>query len=932
MSAFASRHIGSDAAEQRQMLDYLQCSDVNQLVAETIPAPILNSQPIELAEPLGEHEALHELRELTASNKVLQSLYGQGYSPCRIPLPIKRNLLENPGWYTAYTPYQAEISQGRLEMLLNFQQVIQDLTAMEVSGASLLDDATASAEAMQMIARCNPAGVKAGKSFFVDAANHPQIIAVMRTRARYMGVELVVAARDTLSSEQHFGALLAYPDSCGQISDLRPAIEALHAHSALVAVSCELLALCLAVPPGELGADMVVGSAQRLGMPLGFGGPHAAFLACRSAHQRQLPGRLISVSKDKDGRVALRMALQTREQHIRRQKATSNICTAQALPAIVSAAYAIYHGPEGVRAIAEGVHARAQQLEQLLAARGYANANSQYFDCLCLSTGEHTRAIAQSLLDAGFLVRVHDQSHICLSVNELLAPADLERIAEQFPQLTPLPNTKPTIKIGAPRQSSYLQHPVFARYHSETKFMRYLKRLRDKDIALDRSMIALGSCTMKLNAACELEPILWSQLADIHPYAPKSHCLGYHKLFNDLSATLCKLTGFHAFSFQPNSGAQGEYSGLLAIRRYHEQRGEAQRDVCLIPSSAHGTNPASAVMAGLTVVAIASDAQGNIDLADVAAKIEQYGARLAAMMITYPSTHGVFESAIGAICAQVHAAGGQVYLDGANYNAQVALTKPADIGFDVMHINLHKTFCIPHGGGGPGMGPIGVREHLCPFLPQNPNNAACEHAVASAAYGSAMILPISWMYLRAMGAEGLRRATEAAILHANYLAARLQEHYPILYRGDQGRIAHECIIDIRGIKQSSGVTAEDVAKRLIDYGFHAPTLSFPVADTLMIEPTESEDLAELDRFCAAMIAIRQEIAAVEAGTWSRDSNPLRNAPHHPDMLLEDWQQPYSKQEAYHPLGNHDGKFWPPVSRVDNVYGDRNLFCSCPAWQ
>ena len=932
MRDFCSRHIGSTSAEQEQMLGALGCQDIAELIEQSIPAEVYNQQKLSFPEALSEAAALEKLRQLTSANKVLHSLYGQGYSPCHLPAAIKRNLLEHPGWYSAYTPYQAEISQGRLEMLLNFQQLVADLCAMEVAGASLLDDASAGAEAMLMLARCNPSAVKAGRGFFIDAANHPQIIAVTQTRARYFGFACQVGNREDMQPQQHFGALLAYPDSHGQIDDLRPYIEALHQHQAQVAVSCELLALCLCTPPGELGADLVIGSAQRLGMPMGFGGPHAAFIACRSAAQRQLPGRLISVSKDLDGRVALRMALQTREQHIKRQRATSNICTAQALPAMVAAAYAIFHGAEGLRNIAHNTQTLAQQLEQLLAARGYANRNSNYFDTLCLETGEPTRLIAQKLLDSGFLPRVYDKQHICLSVNECLSPAELERVAEQFPQQKAL---KPIAAQNWPehlqRRSAYLQHPTFSSYRSETNFMRYLRRLADKDIALDRSMIALGSCTMKLNAACELEPILWPQIAALHPYAPKSHSLGYQHLLTELNDMLCALTGFHCFSFQPNSGAQGEYSGLLAIRAYHEHNQQSQRKVCLIPASAHGTNPASAVMAGLQVEAVASDAQGNIDIDDLRAKIAQHADALAAMMITYPSTHGVFEDDIKSICELVHAAGAQVYLDGANYNAQVGLVRPADVGFDVMHINLHKTFCIPHGGGGPGMGPIGVAQHLCPFLPQNPNNANCDHAVASAAYGSAMILPISWMYLRLMGLDGLQQATRAAILHANYLANRLAEHYPILYRGKQGRLAHECIIDIRPIKQQSGISAEDIAKRLIDYGFHAPTLSFPVAETLMIEPTESEDLPELERFCRAMAAIRAEIDQVIAGSWPRDNNPLKNSPHHPQLLLEDWDRPYTRTEAFYPLGLHSDKYWPPVARVDNVYGDRNLFCSCPGW-
>ena len=933
MDPFTRRHIGSTAAQQQQMLESLGLNDMEQLLGETIPADIRSSAAIAFPAAADEAEATAILERLLDANVVLKSLYGQGYHPCHTPSAIRRYLLENPGWYTAYTPYQAEISQGRLEMLSNFQHLIQGLTGLEVAGASLLDDASAAAEAMQMIARCNPAQVQADKSFFIDSGNHSQLIAVCRTRARYLGLTLEVAPLEQLAPERCFGALLAYPHTGGEVVDLSAATAALQSHKALVAFSTDLLALCLLPSPASLGADLVVGSAQRLGMPMGYGGPHAGFIACRSAWRRQLPGRLIALSKDAAGRPALRMALQTREQHIRREKATSNICTAQALPAMIAAAYALYHGPEGLYALAQRVHSHTQSLERLLAASGYANANGSYFDTLRIHTASNTRAIAQKLLDSGYLVRVYDSEHICLSLNECLQAADLEAIAGVFASAHSQTG-KGSSSIKSAKTAKLALNPdapklaeVFSKYHSETNFMRYLQRLRNKDIALDTSMIALGSCTMKLNAACELAPILWERAADLHPFAPKSHCLGYQSLFNDLTDLLCALTGFHTFSFQPNSGAQGEYSGLLAIRAYHQQRGEHQRDICLIPASAHGTNPASAIMAGLRVITLKSSAAGNIDQADLQAKLAEHGARLAAMMITYPSTHGVFESGIKQVCAAVHAAGGQVYLDGANYNAQVGLVRPAEVGFDVMHINLHKTFCIPHGGGGPGMGPIGVQKHLCPFLPQHPNNAECDHAVASAPYGSAMILPISWMYLRLMGLAGLQQATSAAILHANYIANRLQPHYPILYRGDQGRIAHECIIDIRPLKQACGVSAEDIAKRLIDFGFHAPTLSFPVVDTLMIEPTESEDLEEIERFCSALIAIKAEIDAINSGALDSSNNPLKNAPHHAELLLGTWPYPYDSRQACYPDGLDTAKYWPPVARVDNVYGDRQLLKS-----
>jgi glycine dehydrogenase len=861
-----------------------------------------------------------------------------GYYATFTPPVIQRNVLENPGWYTAYTPYQAEIAQGRLEALLNFQQLTCDLTGLELAGASLLDEATAAAEAMAMARRVakNPA-----ERFFVDANCHPQTISVLRTRAAGFGFELVVDSPDHLASYEVFGALLQYPDSHGEIRDLRPLIAQLHARQALACVACDLLALVLLTPPGELGADIALGSAQRFGVPLGYGGPHAAFFACRDEFRRAMPGRIIGLSRDARGNPALRMALQTREQHIRREKANSNICTAQALLANLAGFYAVYHGPAGLRRIAGRVQRLTAVLAAALQARGVARLNRHFFDTLTLEVGGAQSAILDSAHAARINLRILGRGRLGVSLDEtctLDTVAQLARIflgADHGIDLAALADD-PALADGIPaelqRTSGFLAQPVFNRYHSETEMLRYLRRLQGKDLALDQAMIPLGSCTMKLNAASEMQPISWPQFAALHPFAPVEQARGYRALFAELEQWLCAITGFAAFSLQPNSGAQGEYAGLLAIRRYHASRGEGQRDVCLIPASAHGTNPASAQMAGLQVVVVACDAAGNVDRADLESKAAAAGARLACLMITYPSTHGVYEEGIGEICALVHAHGGQVYMDGANLNAQVGLTRPADIGADVAHLNLHKTFCIPHGGGGPGVGPIGVSAHLRPFLANHPvvgvdGPLPGNDAVSAAPWGSAGILPISWMYIAMLGPQ-LREASEVAILNANYLAARLEAAYPVLYRGRHGRVAHECILDLRPLKAATGIGEEDVAKRLMDYGFHAPTMSFPVPGTLMVEPTESESLAELERFVEAMLAIRAEIARVERGEWPADDNPLKNAPHTLADVTGEWTHPYGIAAAVTPSAHTcAAKYWPAVNRIDNAWGDRH-FCAC----
>ncbi len=941
---FVRRHIGPNDADIQAMLEVVGAASLDELIAQATPRAIRSERPLDLPPARSEAEALAELRRLAGQNWVLTSMIGMGYYGTITPPVILRNVLENPGWYTAYTPYQAEVSQGRLEALLTFQQMVADLTGLELANASLLDEATAAAEAMAMARRVSRS---AASTFFVDADCHPQTLAVLRTRAEGFGLEIAVGDPFTdLDGREVFGALLHYPGSSGAVRDFRPVIALLHARSALAIMATDLLSLVLLTPPGELGADIAIGSAQRFGVPTGYGGPHAAYLATKDAYKRAMPGRLIGVSVDRQGRPALRMALQTREQHIRREKATSNICTAQVLLAVMAAMYAVYHGPEGLQRIAGRVHRLALILAAGLRKRGVEVRTEAFFDTLTVRAPGQAAGIAAKAEAKGINLRLVDADHLGIALDETTGRADLLALwsvfgepgaafeIEQLDRMAP-----PCLPLELCRQSGFLTHPVFQLHHSETEMLRYLRRLQDKDLALDRSMIPLGSCTMKLNATTEMIPVTWPEFGALHPFAPADQAAGYRQLFADLEAMLREITGFDAISLQPNAGSQGEYAGLLAIRRYHHARGEDQRDVCLIPASAHGTNPASAVMAGLEVVVVGCDDQGNVDLADLTVKAEQHGPRLAALMITYPSTHGVFEEGIRAITEVVHSAGGQVYLDGANFNALVGVCRPAEIGADVAHLNLHKTFCIPHGGGGPGMGPIGVKAHLAPFLPGhavvpdiNPvaANTGASGQVSAAPWGSPSILPIAWAYIAMMGAAGLTRATEVAILNANYIARRLAPHYPILYTGRHGMVAHECIVDLRPLKQATGITAEDVAKRLIDYGFHAPTMSFPVAETLMIEPTESEAKRELDRFCHAMIGIRDEIKAIERGMADREDNPLKNAPHTADRLLGNWPHPYPQQAACFPApAQLEAKYWPPVGRVDNVYGDRHLVCACP---
>ncbi len=938
---FAARHIGvAPAAEQQRMLAELGYATLESLLTEAIPQTIRDTVPLALPLAASEAEVAAELREIAGRNRVLTSMIGLGYYDTITPAVIRRNVLENPAWYTAYTPYQPEISQGRLEALLNFQTVVEDLTGLPVAGASLLDEATAAAEAMALAHRA----VRKGDTFLVDADVLPQTLEVLRTRAVPLGLDVVVHDLDEpLPDGDVFGVLVQYPGASGAVRDLAPIVAAAHERGALVAVAADLLASTLLTPPGEAGADIAVGSTQRFGVPLGFGGPHAGYMSLRSGLERQMPGRLVGVSVDADGTPAYRLALQTREQHIRRERATSNICTAQVLLAVMAGMYAVYHGPEGLRAIAARVHRLATILAAGLRERGLAPAHTAFFDTLTVPMAGRADEVVAAALAQGINLRRVDADTVGIACDETtrrghlvgvwrafgldLGFGDVERLDATVVDELPAPVT---------RTSPYLTHPVFSRHRSETAMLRYLRRLADRDYALDRGMIPLGSCTMKLNATTELEPISLPGFANLHPFAPAGQYDGYAQLFDDLQRWLAEITGYDAVSLQPNAGAQGEFAGLLAIRGYHRAHGQGHRTVCLIPQSAHGTNAASAVMAGMRVVVVKTGgAEGEIDLADLRAKVAEHGDSLAAIMLTYPSTHGVFEDHIAEVCALVHDAGGQVYIDGANLNAMLGVARPGRFGGDVSHLNLHKTFCIPHGGGGPGVGPIGVRAHLAPFLPSHPLQPAAGPQdgggpVAAAPWGSASILPITWAYLRLMGAEGLTRATGAAILSANYLAARLGPHYPVLYSGEHGLVAHECILDLRPITRETGVTVDDVAKRLIDYGFHAPTMSFPVAGTLMVEPTESEDLAELDRFVDAMIAIRAEIDRVGRGDWPADDNPLRNAPHTAAGLAGEWAHPYSREEAVYPAGvDPSAKYWAPVSRIDGAYGDRHLICACP---
>jgi glycine dehydrogenase len=947
---FIMRHIGPREEDIERMLAEVGADSLDELIASTLPPSIQTEEPLDLEDPRSELQTLQRLRRIADRNVVQHSMIGMGYHETVLPTVIQRNVLENPGWYTAYTPYQAEISQGRLEALLNYQQMVSDLTAMPIANASLLDEATAAAEAMTMLQRVN----RKSKSnrFLVDPSILPQTLDVVANRARYFDIEIVVESPDVaLDSGDFFGLLLQYPGIDGQLRDYRGIIDRAHDGGALVAVATDLMSLVLLTPPGEMDADAVVGSAQRFGVPMGYGGPHAAFFATREAYKRSIPGRIIGVSQDSKGRTALRMALQTREQHIRRDKATSNICTAQALLAVISGFYAVWHGQEGLRKIAARIHRLTGILASGLNALGFPIRHQQFFDTLTIDLEPPTAdSVYAAALDSGINLRRVGDSAIGVCVNEKTTREHVLLLLEAFaadrevdtidaidgnlgPDWTAIPEP-------LRRQSAFLLHPVFSSYQSETDMLRYLKRLENKDLSLAHAMISLGSCTMKLNATTEMIPVTWPEFSDIHPFAPADQTEGYRILFDELEGMLIACTGYDAVSLQPNAGSQGEYAGLLAIKAYHESRGDTHRDICLIPSSAHGTNPASAAMAGMKIVVVKCDDNGNVDLPDLKAKSAEHSASLGALMITYPSTHGVFEEDIREICEIIHRHGGQVYLDGANLNALVGCAAPGKFGADVSHLNLHKTFCIPHGGGGPGVGPICVGAHLAPFLPGHSivamgGGAGSNHAIAAAPWGSAGILPISWAYITLMGRQGMRKATQVAILSANYIASRLSDAYPVLYTGRNGRVAHECIIDLRPFKESSGVTEEDVAKRLIDYGFHSPTMSFPVPGTLMIEPTESEPLSEIDRFCDAMLSIREEIREVELGRAEPADNVLGNAPHTAADLAGEWPHGYSRERAAFPVPDlYVNKFWSPVGRVDNVFGDRNLVCACPppeAW-
>ncbi|MEH1871273.1 aminomethyl-transferring glycine dehydrogenase [Nostoc sp.] len=950
LSSFVPRHIGPNSDDIQQMLKVLGFSSLDALINQTVPQAIRLKQPLKLPEAESEYAALAFLKKVAAKNQVFRSYIGMGYYDSITPPVIGRNILENPGWYTAYTPYQPEIAQGRLEALLNFQTLIIDLTGLEIANASLLDEATAAAEAMSLsYGVCK----NQANAYFVSGDCHPQTIDVLQTRAKPLGIKIIVGDHQTFDFDQQiFGAVLQYPASDGTIYDYRAFIEKAHAKGALVTVAADPLSLTLLTPPGEFGADIAVGSTQRFGIPLGFGGPHAAYFATKEEYKRLVPGRIVGVSKDAQGKPALRLALQTREQHIRREKATSNICTAQVLLAVMASMYAVYHGPAGLKQIAENIHSLTVLLAEGLKRLGYTISSKDFFDTLRVELGRRDLkdilAISEELQ---INLRVFDATAVGISLNETTTPEDLIDLWQIFAGTDDLPFTLEELTsrslphLSLSRTSTYLTHPVFNRYHSETELLRYLHKLESKDLSLTTSMIPLGSCTMKLNATAEMIPVTWEEFGKIHPFAPGSQTQGYQMLFKQLEAWLAEITGFAGISLQPNAGSQGEYAGLLVIRQYHENRGEAHRNVCLIPTSAHGTNPASAVMCGMKVVAVACDSQGNIDVDDLKSKAEKHSNELAALMVTYPSTHGVFEEPIQEICAIVHSHGGQVYMDGANMNAQVGICRPGDIGADVCHLNLHKTFCIPHGGGGPGMGPIGVASHLVPFLPGHPvvgtgeeiSNSQRIGAVAAAPWGSASILVISWMYIAMMGADGLTQATKVAILNANYIAKRLESYYPVLYQGKNGLVAHECILDLRSLrgaspslKKSAAIEIDDVAKRLIDYGFHAPTVSWPVGGTIMVEPTESESKQELDRFCDALISIRQEIAEIESGKVDIQDNVLKNAPHTAESLITgEWQHPYSREQAAYPAPwTREYKFWPAVGRIDAAFGDRNFVCSC----
>ncbi|BDI20092.1 glycine dehydrogenase (decarboxylating) [Nostoc cf. commune SO-36] len=943
LSNFAPRHIGPDSDDIQLMLKVLGFPNLDALIDQTVPQAIRLKQPLKLPEAESEYAALASLKKVAAKNQIFRSYIGMGYYDTITPPVIGRNILENPGWYTAYTPYQPEIAQGRLEALLNFQTLIIDLTGLEIANASLLDEATAAAEAMSLSYGVSKNHADA---YFVSRDCHPQTIDVLQTRAQPLGIKIVVGDHQTFDFDQAiFGAVLQYPASDGTIYDYRAFIEKAHAKGALVTVAADPLSLTLLTPPGEFGADIAVGSTQRFGIPLGYGGPHAAYFATKEEYKRLVPGRIVGVSKDTQGKPALRLALQTREQHIRREKATSNICTAQVLLAVMASMYAVYHGPAGLKQIAENIHSLTVLLAEGLKRLGYSISSKDYFDTLRVELGrrnlEDILAVSEQMQ---INLRVFDATAVGISLDETTTPEDLIDLWQIFAGTDDLPfsleelTASSSSHLPLSRTSTYLTHPVFNRYHSETELLRYLHKLESKDLSLTTSMIPLGSCTMKLNATAEMIPVSWEKFGKIHPFAPTSQTQGYQLLFEQLEAWLAEITGFAGISLQPNAGSQGEYAGLLVIRQYHENRGEAHRNVCLIPTSAHGTNPASAVMCGMKVVAVACDSQGNIDVDDLKSKAEKHSNDLAALMVTYPSTHGVFEEPIQEICAVVHSHGGQVYMDGANMNAQVGICRPGDIGADVCHLNLHKTFCIPHGGGGPGMGPIGVASHLVPFLPGHPvvgsreeiSNSQRIGAVAAAPWGSASILVISWMYIAMMGAGGLTEATKVAILNANYIAKKLESYYPVLYQGKNGLVAHECILDLRSLKKSASIEIDDVAKRLIDYGFHAPTVSWPVGGTIMVEPTESESKQELDRFCDALISIRQEIAEIEVGKVDAQDNVLKNAPHTAESLIAgEWNHPYSREQAAYPAPwTREYKFWPAVGRIDAAFGDRNFVCSC----
>nr|WP_313940922.1 MULTISPECIES: aminomethyl-transferring glycine dehydrogenase [Calothrix] len=941
---FIQRHIGPNSDDIKHMLDVLGISSLDALIDQTVPQGIRLKGGLKLPEAQSEYVALGQLKKIAEKNQIFRSFIGMGYYDCITPPVIQRNILENPGWYTAYTPYQPEIAQGRLEALLNFQTLIIDLTGLEIANASLLDEGTAAAEAMSL-----SYGVCKNKAnaYFVSHDCHPQTIDVLQTRAKPLGINIIIGDHQTFDFEQPiFGAVLQYPASDGTVYDYRAFIEKAHAKGALVTVAADPLSLTLLTPPGEFGADIAIGSTQRFGIPLGFGGPHAAYFATKEEYKRQVPGRIVGVSKDAQGKPALRLALQTREQHIRREKATSNICTAQVLLAVMASMYAVYHGPDGLKNIAENIHQLTLILAAGLKRLGYSISSEPFFDTLRVELGRRNlETILAGCQARNINLRIFAETEVGISLDETTTVDDVielwqifansDRLDFDFAEIADAIATQrpsPLQNSTFTRTSNYLTHPVFNRYHSETELLRYLHQLETKDLSLTTSMIPLGSCTMKLNATAEMIPVTWAEFGKIHPFAPPSQTLGYQILFQQLESWLAEITGFAGISLQPNAGSQGEYAGLLVIHEYHQSRGEAHRNVCLIPTSAHGTNPASAVMCGMKVVAVACDAQGNIDVNDLKAKAEKHSRELAALMVTYPSTHGVFEEAIQEICAVIHEHGGQVYMDGANMNAQVGICRPGDIGADVCHLNLHKTFCIPHGGGGPGMGPIGVASHLVEFLPGHPlvKTGGTLGAVAAAPWGSASILVISWMYIAMMGAAGLTQATKVAILNANYIAKRLEQYYPVLYQGKNGLVAHECILDLRSLKKSAGIEIDDVAKRLMDYGFHAPTVSWPVAGTIMVEPTESESQEELDRFCEALIAIRQEIAEIESGKVDAQDNVLKNAPHTAESLITgEWNHPYSREQAAYPAPwTRQHKFWPSVGRIDAAFGDRNFVCSC----